>query len=400
MTTAAPASQGLEIRIFENGRSDWKAAFEAALTAQCYALGVSCRIGPAETGPIEPDELVIYFGAPRGSNDPSIRQRLQALVDAGNAILPVLEAPTSASQHLPREILQLNAFSLSRYAAGTWQNALVDEVLSLQWLPRRLRKIFISYRRVDSEAIARQLFERFTADRFEVFLDDVTIPPGQDFQKELKWWLNDADMVLLLVSPNLEDSKWVLEEITFAKLASIGLLGVRWPEAIYGGGRTEPLVAETLDPDQQWRLPLLLGNAANPKEQTLPANAIEELVGLVHLHRARGLRQRLVSLLPLAQQALASEYRVSSGARLGDLELEHLQSRDRVLARVLPFRPTTDSIYGLHQEAGGNAQPPQGIGLFYDENDPHDRRFAALRWLLEGSRHGTPGYYRLWTAER
>src|SRR5262249_29828154 len=153
-------------------------------------------------------------------------------------------------------------------------------------------------------------------------------------------------------SPHLEDSRWVLEEIAFAGLASVGMLAVRWPERLYTtAAAAEPLVAETVPPDQRLRLADqgdLLGEQNTPSEQTLREGAEDRILEAVLNQRARAVRQRLMTLLPFAQQTLSEQFNVTPGERLGDLLLEDRVNRDRLLARVLPFRPTVESIHDLY----------------------------------------------------
>jgi hypothetical protein len=261
--------------------------------------------------------------------------------------------------------------------------------------------MFISYRRADSEALAHQIHDHFVGLGFDVFLDDCSIERGANFQRELMWWLNDADMVLLLVSPRLTTSKWVIEEVEFANNATIGLLGVRWPERVYANtGQAEPVIANTFFPDQHHRLKDgdLQGDEARPREQILGKDALDELTTAVNRRRAQAIRQRLVNLLPYAQDELSPQFDVRPQPRLGDLQLVDRQTREVVFARVLPFRPTLDTVFALHNEAVDQVPPPSAVGCYYAENDPTDLRIRALRWMLDVERPKLrPSRHLLWT---
>lgn len=91
-------------------------------------------------------------------------------------------------------------------------------------------RVFISYRRVETLPLALQLFDRLSEERFNVFLDRFTIPPGYDFQRRLNQELADKSMVLLLESALLGDSKWTQHEIDFAKRNRLGLLALSMPD--------------------------------------------------------------------------------------------------------------------------------------------------------------------------
>jgi hypothetical protein len=55
--------------------------------------------------------------------------------------------------------------------------------------------------------------------------------------------LNDADLVLLLGTPNLGKSEWVVKEIAVANATEVPLLAVLWPDPD-DPGRAAPLPPE------------------------------------------------------------------------------------------------------------------------------------------------------------
>jgi len=389
----------MEIRVFVNGRTDWLGAFQTALEAQCRALQLTLPLHTDHTVPLPPNGLVLYFGKDGPLPTSDEMGALEQCLKEGHTVLPVVATADSAKD-LPESLGAINAFLLDRYQDSDWPAALVDEVLALCWLRRRTRRMFISYRRVDSEAVAHQLHTHFVKLGFDVFLDDCSIAHGVHFQSELMWRLNDVDMVLLLVSPQLCNSKWVMAEIAAANTLTIGMLGVRWPLSVYAGtGLKEPLERD-LYVDQQYRLEAsdLQGDAARPREQTLSDSAIDRITSAVHARRAQAIRMRLVSLLPFAEDELAPQFNVTHLPRLGDLQLVDRKTGEEVFARVLPFRPTVDTLHALHDEAAGQLPPPSAVGCFYAENEPGDVRIRALRWLLEAERPKLrPSRHLLWT---
>src|SRR5262245_28421749 len=121
------------------------------------------------------------------------------LLEDGVMVLPVVPDAPSA-QYLPASLAHINAFVMGFFGEA-WTECLADEVLSMAWLHRRTPKVFISYKRTDSAPIAGQLYDRFNHLGYETFLDEASVPRGTDFQRELKWWLNDADLLIVLASP-------------------------------------------------------------------------------------------------------------------------------------------------------------------------------------------------------
>lgn len=85
-------------------------------------------------------------------------------------------------------------------------------------------RIFISYKRDDTSAMAEQLFNELNHRGFEVFLDRFSIRPSINFQNRLYQELADKAMVLFLESENFLKSNWIQLEIAFAKKYRLGYL--------------------------------------------------------------------------------------------------------------------------------------------------------------------------------
>jgi len=70
------------------------------------------------------------------------------------------------------------------------------------------RKVFISYRRDDSKWQARPIHEAFcrVVSRDHVFMDIDSIPPGANFRKILKDWVDQCDVLLALIGPGWIDA--------------------------------------------------------------------------------------------------------------------------------------------------------------------------------------------------
>ncbi len=141
-------------------------------------------------------------------------------------VLPVYperlrEAVTKA---LPPEFRTLNV--------AFWKSTLdelVPTILSLTGLAQEARRVFISYRRNETEALAVQLFDALSHRGFDVFLDYFRIPPGVDFQARLRQELGDKSLVLVLESLSTLSSEWTTYEINVAKVLGLGLLALNVP---------------------------------------------------------------------------------------------------------------------------------------------------------------------------
>lgn len=142
-------------------------------------------------------------------------------------IIPVVADLRTFTTVAPQGVTEFNGFELSDPADIGELAGLVLESLELQ---RSKRKIFISYARMDSSAVAHQLREAFTARWYSVFMDTISIRPGAVFQEELLQELADSDAVVLLNSPNVKHRPYVQQEIAFADQAGVSGIQVVWPK--------------------------------------------------------------------------------------------------------------------------------------------------------------------------
>lgn len=94
------------------------------------------------------------------------------------------------------------------------------------------QKVFISYRRGDSQDQADQIYEYLWKNEFVTFLDINQIEGGAAFQKRIGEQISDKDLVLLIDSPNVNSSFWVKEEIITAITYRIPLCVVKLSDEI------------------------------------------------------------------------------------------------------------------------------------------------------------------------
>jgi hypothetical protein len=139
-------------------------------------------------------------GQPTISIEPPVRWCLDHPERAW--VLPVLPAGRpGATNTVPARLQALNVC----FWSADLPEAEADEELALTVLARAGitsldRRVFISYRRQDTEAMAVQLFQRLSQRNYSVFLDTVSIQPGVDFQQQLFEHLADKTMVVMLES--------------------------------------------------------------------------------------------------------------------------------------------------------------------------------------------------------
>lgn len=166
---------------------------------------------------------------------------------------------------------------------------LISNLMEGLSLLRVTRRLFISYKRTESSMIAIQLFNQFAKRGFDVFLDTHSIRPGDTFQDELWHRLADTDVVVLLNTPRLLESKWTKEELARASSMSIGIFQILWP-------------TQKLERDAKLSLPFQLiwsdfGTAAYTKPRYLIQNTISKIVSSVESLRARSLAARQTNIV-------------------------------------------------------------------------------------------------------
>ncbi|MBZ0282072.1 MAG: HEAT repeat domain-containing protein [Anaerolineae bacterium] len=80
-----------------------------------------------------------------------------------------------------------------------------------------MRTLFISYKRDDRVAVTK-ISDRLQKDYyFDVWIDAVSIPGGEDWRVEIRKGIDKADVVLLMLTPDACASPQVKEEVDYAK---------------------------------------------------------------------------------------------------------------------------------------------------------------------------------------
>ena len=374
------------------GAHSWASDFQTQLVKQYAALGIPrpptvSELVSARAHP----ELLIYFATSPWSatSDPSFADELGRYADEALHLLPVIDHETDAGTHLAPALQRFNAFIAARYPS-VLAEALVDEALTLLWQRRRQRRIFISYRRTESQAMARQLHDHFTERSFAVFLDERSIEPAVDFQHELKRQLDDSDAVLVLISPALTTSRWVREELEFANTRRIGLLGIAWPSVGKkpATGVAPHAVVAQLDRDQK----IVLASASDPSvAYELSPDELREVDRMVFEGRSRAIARRTTSLIDEAVPQLEPNFEFVAYRDDGDLELVRVRTGQPWLGRIAPFRPSPYDLWRWWDEIRQRAARPDGIVVIYPHVDPSDPTEKAFRAVCEAwGQHARP----------
>ncbi len=165
--------------------------------------------------------FAFYFGKQvHGDKDVDAVKKLMGNADA---VYPVFF--TVFEQEVPDVLRPINGV---KYVDDKI-DSIVDVAFEELRLLRKKRRVFISYKRSDSAAVANQLYDVLSRYQFDVFLDTYSIRGAADFQAELHHRITDCDVLVQLNSQGFKDSKWCKEEISEANARRVGVLQVNWP---------------------------------------------------------------------------------------------------------------------------------------------------------------------------
>jgi hypothetical protein len=222
--------------------------------------------------------VAAYFGATKQVDVDLARE----LVRASVPVIPVIGVADDFAACVPDVLAYSNA--LRRRAGDTRLAELAAALLECIGLLRRQRRVFVSYRRIESRTAALQLHDLMSARGFDVFLDTHDIRPGEAFQEVLWHRLCDSDVMIMLDTPTYFENKWTRQELGRARAKEIHVLRVVWPD--HTPNRATDL-AETiyLDPNE------LIG-----VDGPIADRKVEQIVLAVESLRSRSVASRYMSI--------------------------------------------------------------------------------------------------------
>lgn len=168
--------------------------------------------------------FVFYLG--NRANKNKDKDILEMLLNNGELIYPLYFSQNGFEQEIPPVLSALNGHQYVKEEVDKYVNC----ALEMLRLLRKTRKVFISYRRNESAAVANQLFDALTRRNFDVFLDSYVIRGADNFQDELFHRMSDCDVVVQLHTSDFKNSEWCRAEVEMANMKQIGLVEVAWPD--------------------------------------------------------------------------------------------------------------------------------------------------------------------------
>lgn len=312
-----------------------------------------------------------YFGK-QDHGDKDV-DALQKLMENGDAVFPIYFMDEQFKQEIPSVLHPING--------KLYKDGLLDSIVNVAFeelrLLRKVRRVFISYRRSDSATIANQLYDVLSRRQFDVFLDTYSIRGAADFQAELHHRITDSDVLIQLNSPNFMESDWCKEEISEANARQVGVLQLNWP-GVDPGSANQLCAIKNLNTD--------FFNDENQigDNATLKAAVLEETAMMVEALRARNIAAR--------QDGLTAEF-VKEAERQGRAIIKEPmflveKRQDGKLWYYFPIIGVPQSMDCYEsQEMLKQWLPedkmPEKVSLIYDDMRILPKWIAHLDWMRE-----------------
>jgi hypothetical protein len=359
--TSSEASHKVKGRFFE-------LLNERGLDKQIVAvLDESLTIAPREAGGYDSamPTFAFYFGK-RGHVDKDV-DALKKLIGNGDAVYPIFF--DVFEQEVPDILRPINGVQYTENKLDSIVNVAFEELRLL----RKKRRVFISYKRSDSAAVANQLYDLLSRQQFDVFLDTYSIRGATDFQAELHHRITDCDVLVQLNSQGFRDSKWCEEEITEANARRVGVLQVNWPGV-------KPDVKDQLSRtiklvEQDFRRKRYKRNTS-----TLKAKVLNEITRTVEAIRARNIAAR--------QDNLTGEF-VKEARRQGrtiikepTFLVEQMEGgKHWYYIPAIGVPQSWDCYESVKMLERWNNALPEKVFLIYDDLSILPRWIAHLEWM-------------------
>ncbi len=335
---------------------------------------------PTPAGPGHPvHRCAVLLAAPDTQPAPDRIVQLDALVAADVPVLPVVHDLKRCGEVLPEFLGKFNALEWPEPAPGTPKPTRpppAQAVLRFAGLSESDRRVFISYRRTESTAVAEQLFSALTRRGFNVFLDRYSIDAGLEFQAELKAELASRAMIVLLETAGLQDSEWVMEEIHYVRRHRLGLLAVTWPASRLPANR------RILELPTDYRFPLddadfPLAGTDQPLAESALARVVEEIERAHAAAMALRRRELIGSLTQALRQHGVGFHHTDAWSVLASPNV----AGTSIHIAVVPRPATADSLYDCDVQR--STQGASSACLIQPVTGLQGRQSEMIRWLTQ-----------------
>jgi len=383
--TAPPSPPLYEIHLVDS----WSPA-RAGILKQ-HLLEALALIGLDDGSVVFPDEVressatqpahraAVFLANDNVPPSPEAAAHLAACLSAEIPVLPIVCDLTQCGVVLPESLSPFNALPWPNASAGSPTPPPTQDILRFAGLSEADRRVFISYKRSESSAVAEQLLSALVRRGFNVFLDLYTIDYGAEFQASLKSELASRAMVVLLETAGVTQSKWVMEEINFVRSHKLGLLSIAWPGPPTSGNPVPRLPILPAD----YRMELNAGDLPSGSAGTvLTPQALDQVVREIERTHAIAMARRRRELLGSLTAALRSH-----AVEVGPLDAWSVVAttpiqKERYQFAVLPRAATVDSVYDCELQRA-TAGIPQAF-LVQPSTGLTGRQVELLGWVTDG----------------
>lgn len=309
------------------------------------------------------------------------------------SVVPVLKYPRAGGT-TPLKIETLLPPELQLLQVALWFGSpreVVGDILAEAYVMPVDRRVFISYRRKETLELAEQLFEELSKHRFDVFVDRFRIEPGRDFQERLKDDLAHHGLAVILESPGLIGSAWVVEELAYMTQHQLGRIAVN----LCGAPETPQV-----DPD----LRVYVGMAeltqqsqpaatVQPEQRLLPATLARVVAAIIAEHNRSYARRRsylMESLRAALAQRGITDQRLDSQGHLHVVSSAPGRGPREYVIWTNPRPPEVRDFRSAHRVCMGSTAPYPSTPYFqgavvipaaYQEA----RRHGDAMWLANRS---------------
>jgi hypothetical protein len=323
-------------------------------------------LGPSDVGFLRTDAPrvgVLFSADTRGR---SFAAQVRTLLDSPAVVIPAVTSLADFPSKVPDDLAPTNGMKLE--AGDPKLEKVAALVLELLGLMRKRRRLFISYKRSESAAVAQQLHHALDERSFDVFLDTLSVRAADPFQEQLWHRMADADVVVLLYTTSIHSSGWVQQEIERANGMKITVLQVIWP------GVKRDRSTELFEP-----LYLASGDFDPARPGELKAEKAEEICTLVEGLRAKSLANREAELVGTLRDR-ADKQQLATAVQ--PTRFVDVRCDTKRFTRVIPTVGVPDSE-AFHRSALAPVEgaAPQGIVLLYDSLNVAPEWRKHLDWL-------------------
>lgn len=305
-----------------------------------------------------------YFGGATQADQKLARR----ILDASLPVVPTVPPAGDFGALIPAFLQGANGHR--RRADDPEMLELAVVLLECVGLLRRQRRVFVSYRRIESRNAAVQLHDLLSGRGFDVFLDTHDIRPGEPFQDVLWHRLCDSDVMVMLDTPTYFESKWTRQELGRARAKEIHVLRVVWPDHT---PTRHTDFAETIYLDRAE-----LSGGDGP----IADDTAERIVLAVESLRSRSIASRYMSITGKLRAEIEKIGGTVEGVGAHRAVALRLPDDGSIWAYPIVGIPTADLLNDVAEKARRAEQRESPI-LVYDHVGIRDQWMAHLKWLDE-----------------